>query len=67
MRKNRCKGLWNLTVSPINYIHSSQFYETGIPGIYAVTNYKELEKINSLKDNHRVLANAPNSGASMQG
>ena len=47
MHSNPCTGVWNLTASPIDYLHSSaQFYETGKQGTYTVTNYKVLDDIN---------------------
>ena len=50
MHNNPCTGVWNLAKSPIDYVHSSaQFYETGKGGIYAVTNYKELDDIDLAK------------------
>jgi hypothetical protein len=47
MHNNPCTGVWNLALTPLDYIYSSAlFYETGKQGIYAVTNYKELADIN---------------------
>lgn len=43
MHQNPCKGVWNLAVNPIEYMHSSaKFYLTGEQGVYEVLNYKEL-------------------------
>ena len=37
---NPCRGKWNLSNSPVNYLHSSaKFYLTGEQGIYPVTSY----------------------------
>ncbi len=47
MHENPCKGVWNLALSPLKYLHSSAlFYDTGKHSIYEVINYKELEDIN---------------------
>jgi hypothetical protein len=47
MHNNPCTGVWNLAVSPIEYLHSSaMFYGTGKQRVYEVTNYMELEDIN---------------------
>ncbi len=47
MHENPGKGVGNLAISPIDYLHSSAcFYETDKHSIYKVTNYKELEDIN---------------------
>jgi REP element-mobilizing transposase RayT len=46
---NPCRRIWNLVMTETEYIHSSaKYYETG-EGIYAVTNYTELEDIDLTK------------------
>jgi hypothetical protein len=47
MHNNPCNGVWDLAISPDEYVHSSaMFYATGKQGIYEVTNYMELNDIN---------------------
>jgi REP element-mobilizing transposase RayT len=46
IHNNPCQERWQLTKSPAEYIHSSaKFYQTGKQGIYPVTHYDELRKI----------------------
>jgi REP element-mobilizing transposase RayT len=46
MHGNSCKGKWQLAESPADYPHSSaKFYISGEQGVYAVTNYLELEDV----------------------
>ncbi|MDN3655366.1 hypothetical protein QWZ08_07010 [Ferruginibacter paludis] len=50
MHNHPCRGKWQLAANPIDYIHSSaRFYLTGVPGIYPVTNFMEMEKVNLSK------------------
>ena len=47
---NPCRGIWNLVNEEYEYKHSSaKFYLTGKQGVYAVTNYAELEDIDLAK------------------
>ncbi|MBN4065949.1 hypothetical protein JYT51_01290 [Candidatus Amoebophilus asiaticus] len=42
MHHNPVSGKWNLVDDYIDYLHSSaKFYETGITGLYEVTDYRE--------------------------
>ena len=61
MHNNPCTGKWQLAVNPIEYIHgSARFYLTGVQGIYAVTNFMEMEDIDSIKANtKRISATSP--------
>jgi len=46
MHDNPCRGVWNLSASPMDYLHSSaKFYLTGEQGIYAVTHSGELKDL----------------------
>jgi hypothetical protein len=46
MHENPCKGKWNLTLSPSEYVHSSaRFYDMGEHSAYTVVHYQELEDI----------------------
>ena len=46
MHNNPCVGKWQLSINPIEYLHSSaKFYLTGEQGVYAVTNFMEMEEI----------------------
>ena len=46
MHDNPCKGKWNLSASPVEYLHSSaRFYIEGVQGIYPVTNFMEMEDV----------------------
>ena len=50
MHDNPCTGKWQLAESPVDYVHSSaKYYITGEQGIYAVTNFMELEDIDLSK------------------
>jgi len=52
MHNNPCRGKWELAESPVDYIHSSaKYYITGEQGIYAITNYMDLEDIDLTKPN----------------
>ena len=43
---NPCTGKCQLAVNSIEYIYSSaRFYLTGVQGVYPVTNFMEMEKI----------------------
>ena len=47
MHNNPCTGKWKLAGNPIEYFHSSaKFYLTGVPGIYPLTNFMEMEEVN---------------------
>jgi hypothetical protein len=47
---NPCRGVWNLVADECDYKHSSaNFYATSEQGVYAVTNYKELEDVDLTK------------------
>lgn len=47
MHNNPCTGKWQLANNPIEYTHSSaRLYLTGVHGIYAVTNFMEMEDMN---------------------
>ncbi|MBS1680881.1 MAG: hypothetical protein JST48_04140 [Bacteroidetes bacterium] len=49
---NPCRGIWNLAKEEYEYKHSSSnYYQTGKQGVYAVTNYTELEDIDLTKAN----------------
>jgi hypothetical protein len=40
---NPVRGKWNLVADFINYPHSSaKFYETGVHGIYRITDFREV-------------------------
>ncbi len=46
MHDNPCKGKWDLCASPVEYLHSSaRFYIEGLPGIYPVTNFMEMDDV----------------------
>ncbi len=46
MHNNPCTGVWNLSTSPVDYLHSSGiFYQTVKQGVYEVSSYKDLEDI----------------------
>lgn len=46
MHNNPCVKKWNLSNSPVEYLHSSaKFYITGQQGIFAVTNFMEMEDV----------------------
>ena len=46
MHLNPCTGKWQLTINPIEYLHSSaKFYLTGEYGFYPVTNFMEMEDV----------------------
>lgn len=46
MHMNPCSGIWNLAEDPAAYVHSSAgYYLTGKHGIYAVTDYMQMEDI----------------------
>jgi len=46
MHNNCCICKWHLAANSIVYIHSSaRFYLTGVQGIYAVTNFMEMEEV----------------------
>jgi hypothetical protein len=50
MHNNPCIKKWNLSVSPISYLHSSaKYYIQGDRGIYNVTNFMEMEDLNLSK------------------
>ena len=50
LHANPCRGIWNLVKEETAYIHSSaKYYVTGEQGVYAVTNYVELEDIDLTK------------------
>ena len=50
IHKNPCSGKWMLSTSPIEYCHSSAvFYETGLQGVFPVTNYMFLKDIDLSK------------------
>jgi hypothetical protein len=43
LHHNPVSGKWNLASSFVEYLHSSaKFYETGIPGLFPVTHYRDL-------------------------
>ena len=51
MHNNPCTGKWQLAVSAVEYIHSSaKYYLTGEQGIYAVTNFMEMEDVDFNKN-----------------
>ncbi len=57
---NPCSTRWKLAENPSDYIHSSaKYYLTGEQGIYAVTNYMELEDIDLTS--YRQARNKPQS------
>jgi REP element-mobilizing transposase RayT len=46
MHMNACTGKYNLAPSPEEYLHSSaKYYNTGVQGVFAVTDYMQLEDI----------------------
>jgi REP element-mobilizing transposase RayT len=46
MHNNPCVKKWSLSNSPVEYLHSSaKFYITGQQGIFAVTNFMEMEDV----------------------
>jgi len=50
MHNNPCRGTWDLVEQPWDYVHSSaQFYFNGIPGVYEVISYSDLEDIDLTK------------------
>jgi hypothetical protein len=50
MHRNPCTGNYNLAPSPELYLHSSaQYYLTGEQGIFAVTDYMQMEDIDLTK------------------
>ena len=50
MRANPCTGKWNLTDSPVDYIHSSAGFYLGMEHQeYRITHYQELDDIDLTK------------------
>ena len=46
MHKNPCRGKWELSKSPVDYMHSSaKYYITCEQGVYAVTNIMEMQDV----------------------
>jgi len=46
MHNNCCISKWHLAANSIVYIHNSaRFYLTSVQGIYAVTNFMEMEEV----------------------
>jgi len=49
---NPCKGKWQLSCSPVEYIHSSAlYYTTGQKGVYEVTNFRTMNDIGLISEN----------------
>ena len=47
MHNNSRIGKWQLAAYPIEYLHClAIFYLTGVQGIYPVTNFMQMEKVN---------------------
>ena len=47
IHNNPCSKKWDLSINPVSYLHSSaKYYIAGEQGIYAVTNYMEMEDVN---------------------
>ncbi|MFM7859035.1 MAG: hypothetical protein ACKO96_45710, partial [Flammeovirgaceae bacterium] len=50
MHENPCRGIWNLAIQPMDYVHSSaKCYATNEQGIYEVTNYALIADVDLTK------------------
>jgi len=46
LHNNPCTGKWHLALNAIEYLHSSaKYYLTGVQGVFAVTNFMEMQDV----------------------